>query len=212
MGRWTRSWRRRRAEEGDGSPLREWRPWHALWRSALVTEHAGHHWTVDVDHFDWEGRALLHRDGRCAAVSVMPAALPVPGAHIEVATGTWGLTRAHIVHEDGREEVLDPLPGTSEAWRARMGERFPRTSRAVGVLAVLVLTVNLVLLGLALAEWATHQSWAAPHVAPWSSPLRLPDWLPGILVVAGVLAALERALTIRSHWLVDAETGWFNLG
>ncbi|WP_147513399.1 hypothetical protein, partial [Actinomyces polynesiensis] len=178
--------------------MRAWHPWHALWRSALATSHAGHRWTVDVDHFDWEGRALLHRDGRCAAVSVMPAAFPVPGAHIEVSSGTWGLTRAHIVHEDGREETLEPLPGTSEAWRARMGERFPRASRAVGVLAVLVLAVNLALLALALAQWATHQTWAAPHVDPWTSPLELPDWLPGMLVVAGVLAPSERSADHRS--------------
>lgn len=212
MGRWARRRRQRRVKEGDGSPMRVWRSWHALWRSAMTTEHAGHRWTVDVDHFDSEGRALLHRDGRCVAVSVMPAAFPVPGAHIEVATGTWGLTRAHIVHEGGHEELMEPLPGTSEAWRAHMGRRFPRSSRVAGALAVLVLSVNLVLLGLALAEWTTHQDWAAPHVAPWTSPLDLPDWLPGILVVAGILAALERALTIRSHWLVDAETGWLNLG
>lgn len=138
--------------------------------------------------------------------------LSVPGAHIEVVTGTWGLTRAHIVHEDGREEVLDPLPGTSEAWRARMGELRPARAGRWASLAVLVLTVAFVLLGLALAEWATHQSWAVPHVAPWS-PLRLPGLAPrhpGGRGGPGRPGTCK--LTIRSHWLVDAETGWFNLG
>ena len=28
------------------------------------------------------------------------------------------------------------------------------------------------------------------------------------VTVAGVLAAVERALTLRNHWLIDAETTW----
>jgi hypothetical protein len=30
-------------------------------------------------------------------------------------------------------------------------------------------------------------------------------------IVLGVLAATERALTLRSHWLIDADTLWTSL-
>ena len=204
--------RSRRVRPGDGSPLRAWRPWHALSRSVLATHHAGHLWTVDVDFFDWEDRVLLHRDGRCWAESTMPAAFPVPGAHIEVASSLWGLSRAHVVHEDGREELIRPLSGTAEAWRARMGRRFPRTSRILAVLAVVVLALNLALLAMSTAEWVTHRQWVQPWTDPWTSPVEIPAGVATALVVAGVLAAVERALTVRSHWLLDAETGWLDLG
>ncbi|GAB3796133.1 hypothetical protein [Virgibacillus kimchii] len=31
-----------------------------------------------------------------------------------------------------------------------------------------------------------------------------------ILVIAGTLAALERALMLRNHWLIDMETSWWD--
>lgn len=37
----------------------------------------------------------------------------------------------------------------------------------------------------------------------FTSPLRLPDWLNGMLAVATVVAGVERALSLRSHRLAD---------
>lgn len=38
--------------------------------------------------------------------------------------------------------------------------------------------------------------------------MSLPSWLNTTLTVAGVLASLERALTLRNHWLPDVDTFW----
>ncbi|WFG45157.1 hypothetical protein [Pseudonocardia alni] len=45
----------------------------------------------------------------------------------------------------------------------------------------------------------------------FTSPVLLPGWLLGTLTVAGVVAAVERALTWRHHRVVDAETLWTSL-
>ena len=36
------------------------------------------------------------------------------------------------------------------------------------------------------------------------------NWTSTPLLVLEYLAALERALTLRNHWLIDLETGWFD--
>jgi hypothetical protein len=36
----------------------------------------------------------------------------------------------------------------------------------------------------------------------------LPAWANTTVTVAGVLAATERALTLRNHWLIDLDTTW----
>ena len=42
----------------------------------------------------------------------------------------------------------------------------------------------------------------------FTSPIQLPAWLNTALLVAGIIAAFERALTLRNHWLIDADTTW----
>lgn len=49
------------------------------------------------------------------------------------------------------------------------------------------------------------------RVGMFTSPVLLPGWLLGTLTVAGVVAAVERALTWRHHRVVDAETLWTSL-
>lgn len=38
--------------------------------------------------------------------------------------------------------------------------------------------------------------------------LVLPGWLNTIVALAGVAASLERAFTLRNHWLIDLDTWW----
>lgn len=50
--------------------------------------------------------------------------------------------------------------------------------------------------------------WVAERFGTFTSPFALPAWANTGLLILGILAALERALTLRSHWLIDAETWW----
>ncbi|MDO5662832.1 MAG: hypothetical protein Q4G40_09060 [Brachybacterium sp.] len=231
--RWRRRRHRARVEEGDGSPLRPFRWYHLLTRSmfsiTLPSEgpapgpETGSRYLVDVNYLaDGEKRgdgsvsagnipAALYRDGvQVAMATRLPAAFSVAGGDIEVALTTFGMRRIHLVREDGTEQVLTPHPATAEGRRARVDRTHPGISRAIGVAAVLVLLVGLALAVPQLLELVTGFDIVAERVGTFTSPVSLPAWLNTTLLVAGVLAAIERALMLRNHWLIDADTTWFD--
>lgn len=72
----------------------------------------GAQWTVEVDQAR-DGDARLYRDGEQVARAGMPASLPVPGGRIEVDAGLYGITRMHLVTDDGGERRLPRCPGRS---------------------------------------------------------------------------------------------------
>ena len=71
-----------------------------------------------------------------------------------------------------------------------------------------MLLVGVVMMVPQAAELITQIEVVAENVGTFTSPISLPAWLNVSLVVAGILAATERALTLRNHWLIDAETTW----
>lgn len=229
----TRRRRRRRVRPGDGSALRPLRPWQILTRTQFsleleeqVTDEGptsarSRVFTVDVhyladeleDQTSTEERSgappvALYRDGVQVHAANPPVAFPVPGGSIEVATSLYGLTRMHHVPDDGPARTLAPHPWSLEGLRARFGRRFPRLSAAIGVLAVIILLAGLVVLVPQAAEMVTQLDVVAERVGTFTSPIGLPDWANMGLLVGGALAATERALTLRNHWLIDADTTW----
>lgn len=165
-------------------------------------------WAVDVHHFAEEDSAEVYRDGRQSHRSTLPAAFPVPGGVIEVAANTYGLSRMHYVSGDGAERALQPHRRSMEGLRARFERHHPRASAWIGRAAILVLLVGLAV-GLPQAAALISQvEIVADTVGTFTSPIVLPAWLNTALLIAGVVAALERALTLRNHWLIDVETAW----
>ena len=116
----------------------------------------------------------------------------------------------HFVDRTGQARVLKPDPASAEGLRARFAQRAPRTSRLIGILAVVILLTLLPIGLLDLAEIITHTEFAQQYIDPFTSPIRLPDWATTPALVLSILAALERALTLRNHWLIDMDTGWFD--
>lgn len=214
-----RQWRRRRRQSkvapGDGSELTPFGTWDVLTRSLFYLETAGPSgdrevWAVDVHHFADDDRAEVYRDGVQDQRSTLPAAFPVPGGVIEVAVNTVGLSRMHYVTAEGEERPLRPHRWSMEGLRARFDRRFPRTSAWVGRIAVAILLVGLAVAFPQVLAMVSRWDVVADHVGTFTSPITLPGWASATLFVAGVIAALERALTLRSHWLVDAETWWLD--
>lgn len=205
---------KKKVKPGDGKALHPFRSWHALWRSLFHLDivvpggTVADRYAVEVNYFDWDDETHLYRNGKRVATAALPASFPVPGGRIEVAATTFGLKRMHFVGEDGTERQLRPDPRTAEAWRARLDRNAPRLSRAISVASVLVLVVSLVLLVPQVIEWITSIPWVAAGVGTFESPIALPEWLSTALVVAGFAAAVERALRLRYHWLLDADTWW----
>ncbi|UJW28411.1 hypothetical protein L3Q67_24345 [Saccharothrix sp. AJ9571] len=216
-----RRWQLGRVRPGDGSALGDYRLWQVFSRSLFfldLTEPSGnsHAYAVDVrylidaktkrQHESASGKspAALYRDGVQLYRSNLPATFPVPGGVIEVATSPFGLKRMHFVSEDGDEHTLRPHRRSQEGLRARFGQRFPRTSTVVGVVAVAILLVVLSVGLLKGMEGVTRIPEVPEHIGTFTSPIRLPVWANIAMVVAGVLSAVERALRLRYHWLLDS--------
>lgn len=211
-------WRRKRqlakAEPGDGRALKLPRPWQILSRSVfrvVLPDEDGveREYSVDVPYFEWDDKVSFFVDGRQELIAEQPAAFPVPGGVIEVAVGTFGVTRMHLVPGDGGpERVLRPVKHSGEYWRAVLDHRHPQLSRWMGRVAVAILLVGLVLFVPQLLEAVSQWDVVAERFGTFTSPISLPGWLNTTLLVAGIVAALERALSMRNHWLIDLDTWW----
>ena len=220
------------ARPGDGSALRPYRLKQAFTRTLFFVDleepWAGvHTYAVDVDYeadelpgsdsHDEEtaldgtsaSPVALYRDGIQIGRSDLPAVFPVPGGQIEVTTVMYGLRRMHYLRDDdGDERVLRPHPLTPEGLRAAFARRAPRASRAVGKIAVVVLLAGLALTIPQGLETLTARDVIAQNFGSFVSPIHLPAWANTALLVATTLAAIERALTLRRHWLIDLDSAW----
>ena len=215
-----------RAKPGDGSALKDLRWWQTLSRTQFALDPdpaAGREssYIVDVRYLatELEGGKIaegarhapiaFYRDGRQVHIANSPVAFAVPDGAVEVSIGSYGLTRMHHVPaEDGPARMLRPHPRSAEGLRARFGRRHPGASRLLGALAIVVLLIGVVLMVPQAAELITSIPPVAEQVGTFTSPIQLPAWLNITVTVAGVLAAFERALTLRNHWLIDADTTW----
>jgi hypothetical protein len=180
--------------------LRAVRGWQWLWRGVFGTEHGGARWDVEVDYLDWDEKVHLYRDGVQERVQRGTSSFTLDdGARIEVAWSSFGLRRAHLVRFEGTQVQLTPAPGTAERWRADLDRERPALSRGLATVSWAVLAVALLIQVPQLLELGAN-------VTGWyefASPVALPAWLNTPLSVAGLLAALERALRLRFHWLID---------
>ena len=211
-------WRRKReqvrVEPGDGSAMRPHRPWQMLTRSVFHVELADEDdvtrdYAVDVKYFSADGTVGFYVDDRQELVSEQPTAFPVPGGVVEVAVGASGLRRIHLVPDDGGlERTLTPVRHSAEYWRAVMDYRHPVLSKWIGRAAIVILLIGLVLFGPQLLQAVTEWHVVGDRVGTYTSPISLPGWLNATLLIAGTAASLERALTLRSHWLIDLKP-WF---
>lgn len=174
--------------------------WQWLWRTQMGTEVGGVTWDIDVDFFDIDEKVHLYADGRQDRVQRSTSSFEIPPGHrIELAWGWYGLKRAHLVDPVGRATQLEPRPGTGERWRADLEHDRPELSRVLSAvswtLVVLALLLQIPQLLQFLSGWT---GWF-----DFTSPVSMPGWLNATLSTGGILAALERALRMRHHWLLD---------
>lgn len=203
-----------RPKPGDGSaqPRVRWRDF--MIRTTLaadVPDPSGvlHRYAVKVGIYDDSPNVRLYADGIETAIGGAPVTFEVPGARIEVAVSAFGIKRAHVLTQEGKrtsEQMMTPLRGTAEHARGIFARRFPWTSRLIGAIAVVICLAG-VIVGLpAAAELLTSIDAVAERVGSFDSPFDFPRWVDVSLFVAGLIAATERALSLRNHWLIDADT------
>ncbi|MCO1581599.1 hypothetical protein M8C13_38205 [Crossiella sp. SN42] len=213
------SWNERRlakrAKPGDGRALKPFRWWQMVRRSVLSITLPVHgrpvvH-TVEVKHGgDAESgvvRAGLYLDGRLRLESKLPARFPVAGGHIEVHRSEGGMRRCHFVGDDGRVQRLVPDPRSAEGRRMRFAREHPAASGLIGAVSILMLLIGLGLNLLQIAEPISQIPPIAATLGTFESPLRLPLWLNLTLGVGAAAAAVERAMRMRYHWLLDSGAG-----
>lgn len=207
LRKYKRRWQLSKARPGDGSPLQPYRLWQLFSRSLFSTELDGSVFEVDVRHgrdsSSGKRPAALYRDGVQVLAGNLPVAFPVPGGVIEVAVSEYGVKRMHLMGDDGREQVLRPHPRSQEGRRAAFDRRFPRTSAAIGAVGLVVLIVGLAVTLSAAAEQITRIEVVAQHVGTFVSPIHLSGWVKFALPAAGALAAVDRALRLKSTWMAD---------
>lgn len=212
-----RRWKKERAiqnvKPGDGHPLKSFHWWHMIYRSLffirLMNEDGSSNvYAVDINFFDENEKADLYVDDKHYAYSKLPATFPVPGGLIEVETTTYGMKRIHYVTKDGIEQQLYPHPQSLEGLRLKFDFHFPGISKWIGIIAIIILITSLILGLPQLVALISQIPFISERWGTFESPVVLPSWLNTILVVGGTLATIERAATMRSHWLVDMDTWW----
>ncbi|WHT22793.1 hypothetical protein N8J89_17520 [Crossiella sp. CA-258035] len=213
------SWNQRRlakrAEPGDGRALKPFRWWQMVRRSVLSITLPVHgrpvvH-TVEVRHGgDAESgvvRAGLYLNGRLQLESKLPARFPVAGGHIEVRKSEAGMRRCHFLSDDGTVRPLVPDPRSAEGRRMRFAREHPAASGLIGAVSILMLLIGLGLNLLQMAEPISQIPPIAATLGTFESPLRLPVWLNLTLGVGAAVGAIERAMRMRYHWLLDSGAG-----
>lgn len=211
-----KGWRNRAAERrvrpGTGEPLARFRWWQVFTRSLLrltlarpdgtTTEYA-----VDIrrggDGRDGVVRARLYRDGSLLSYSKVPARFEVPGGHIEVAVGTFGLRRGHYVSATGEESRLVPDPASAEGRRAQLHRDHPGLSRFVSIVSTVLVVIGLSITVPQLLESVSRAPFIAESIGTFQSPINLPLAANVAIGFAAVLGSVERAMRMRSSWLDD---------
>lgn len=205
----------KKVKNGDGHALKPFRFYEVFHRSLFyikLQENDGesHIYAVHVNLMDENYTIDLYRDGKHYARVTDPAFFPVPGGVIEVATTSYGLKRIHYVTEDGQEHVLSPDRLSAEGLRMRFDARFPKISSIIGKLAIVTLLISIILGLPQLISLISQLPIIEERWGSFESPITLPAWLNTTVFIAGIIAAIERALTLKNHWLIDMETSWWD--
>lgn len=213
--RWRQQRRMNKVKQGDGHSLKRYRFWELFSRSLFfieIDENDGstNVYAVDVNYFSEKSTAELYRNGKHIATSKLPAAFPVGQGIIEVATTTYGLKRMHYVLDSGNEQMLSPYARSMEGLRMRFDARFPEASKIIQKAAVIILLLSLILGIPQLAALISEIPYIQERFGTFESPIVLPNWANLALIIAGAAAAIERAITLRYHWLIDMETSWWD--
>ncbi|GII81817.1 hypothetical protein Sru01_67990 [Sphaerisporangium rufum] len=210
FGGWRDRRAARRVRPGNGEPLPRFRWWQLLSRSVRTLtlrapDGTASTYAVDVrqlgDRDDGAIRARLYRDGALVSLSTMPARFPVPGGHIEVAVGTYGLRRCHHVRADGTAKPLTPHPASAEGRRAHLHRTRPGLSRLVGAVSALLVLVGICVAVPQLAATISHIPPVADALGAFDLPVHVPVAANIAAGVAAVVGSTERALRLRSNWL-----------
>ena len=202
----------KKVKDADGEPLKRFRFWQYFHRTIFHQKIDGDVYSVDVDLYGKElmgPESALYKNGVRIKESTVPSVYEEPGGFIEVETTTYGVKKINYV-TDTDEVQLIPDRHSLEGKRADFDSKFPTASKWVGCIAILILIIGLIIAVPAMIEMITRWDLIADNFGTFTSPFQFPDWLNVTLVILGLAAATERALSLKNHWLIDMETNTFD--
>ncbi|MBD1382990.1 hypothetical protein [Metabacillus arenae] len=202
----------RKVKEGDGHTLKKYRFWHIFTRSLFhinITNDKNEktNYAINCKYFVEEPRADLYRNGRHIAYSKLPAAFPVENGVIEIENNKYGINRIHYVTDKEEAFSVYPEKRSIRGLRMWLHKRFPKISSFIGMIAIAILLTSIALSLPQIIEPITKILWVTENIGTFESPIAFPASINFAIAVAGMLAGFERALMLRSHWLIDMETG-----
>ena len=185
----------------DNRPLRPVRGWDLLWRGSFAAQHGNSEYVIDVDYFDFSERIHLYCDGALLDTKKSPATFALNAdTEVVAAMSLYGMKRVDLIDRArGATTHFQPRAGTAEAWRAALAQRHPILNRWIGIASWTVLACAAATQLPVLFNSSVAQLTGSPL-----PQLELPVWLNTVLGIAGLLAALDRALQLKyNRWLDD---------
>ncbi|MFB4211495.1 hypothetical protein ACE1TH_06195 [Shouchella sp. JSM 1781072] len=202
----------KKVKAGDGHTLKPYRLWHifthSLFHITITKENNEQvHYALKSRYFADDSSVDLYHGKTHVAYSTLPASIPIENGILEVKSGGSGINQIRYRTDKAETFSIYPDKRSVRGWRLGMHRHFPVISNCLGLLAILVLLASLALGLPQIVEQISEIPWIAEHIGTFQSPINLPVWLNVAIGLATGFAATERALMLRSHWLIDMETG-----
>ncbi|MFS0786666.1 hypothetical protein ABC345_09840 [Shouchella sp. 1P09AA] len=202
----------KKVKAGDGHTLKPYRLWHifthSLFHITITKENNEQvHYALKSRYFADDSSVDLYHGKTHVAYSTLPASIPIENGILEVKSGGSGINQIRYRTDEAETFSIYPDKRSVRGWRLGLHRHFPVISNCLGLLAILVLLASLALGLPQIVEQISEIPWIAEHIGTFQSPINLPVWLNVAIGLATGFAATERALMLRSHWLIDMETG-----
>lgn len=173
--------------------LRPFGGWDWAWRGLFQHDHQGSTYVVDIDYFDFDEKIVVYKEGRLWKTEKSPAVIPIDqDTTIEAALSLYGMKHVRL-----GTESFEPCAGTGEAWRRDLKRTHPQLSRALAVLAWLIVVFAFV------TQIPVYLNILAGFWGGEFPTFDFPVWFNGTMTVLGILAGLDRALRLTHNSLLD---------
>lgn len=177
--------------------LKTYGKWHWLWRGLFESQTKDGLYHVDVDYFDFDERIHVYKDGKLVDTKKSPAKISLDDKTvIEAELSTYGMKYVRMRKNDTVTNFA-PSKGTSEAWRSNLTKTKPKLSQTLNIISWTVLIIAAVtqlpeLINI-LSQWFDTEL----------PTFELPFWANITLSIAGVIAAIDRALQLKHNKWID---------
>lgn len=202
--------RMKKVKPGDGHLLKKYQFWHIITHSLFhitITnkDNEKTHYALKARYFVNDPSVDLYHNQKHVAYSKLPATLPVKDGIIEVKNGKAGINSINYIPEKQATFSVYPDKRSIRGWRMWVHKRFPLFSAIIAKIAMVILLMSLVLSLPQLLESLSEIPWVAENIGTFKSPFTFSFWMNVLFGFAGSFALMERALMLRSHWLIDME-------